>query len=135
FRRVLFRSERFFGPTNLLLEAEASDSEGVVKVEFFEGTNKLGELSAAPYRFLWEGVLPGEYTLTAIARDSLAAITVSAPVTISVRDAATNEPPRILAVSPVPGSAFNADSNGLIFTPGTVSVHSIPTDSIRRVLN
>src|SRR6185436_9357178 len=56
-------AERFFGPTNLLLEAEAFDSEGVTKVEFFAGTNKLGEISAAPFRFLWEDVLPGQYTL------------------------------------------------------------------------
>jgi uncharacterized repeat protein (TIGR01451 family) len=127
--------ERFFGPTNLLLEAQASDSEGVVKVEFFEGTNKLGEVSASPYVFLWEDVLPGQYTLTAIASDSLDAVTVSLPVAISVGDAATNAAPQILAVSPLPGSPFNAASNGLSFTARTASPNFIPTDSIRLVLN
>ncbi len=67
------------------LAATASDSDGIVsKVEFFEGSNKLGEDDTAPYELAWPAVSPGAYTLTAVATDNDAATTTSAPVSITV---------------------------------------------------
>jgi hypothetical protein len=45
----------YTAPTNLLLQAEASDAEGAIAlVEFFvEATNKLGEAASPPCEFTW----------------------------------------------------------------------------------
>src|SRR5690606_23257675 len=46
----------------------ASTSSGTVtKVEFYNGTSKLGEDSSSPYTFAWYNVGAGNYTLTAKA--------------------------------------------------------------------
>ena len=127
--------DSLFGPTNVLVEASASDTEGIAKVEFFNGADRIGEGSAAPYRFLWERVLPGVYTLSAVATDSFGATNGSAPVTVSIGDGATNLAPQITIVHPALGSLFNAASNGLGFSVVAVNPNVIPTDSIRLTLN
>ena len=49
----------FTAPANVNLAATASDADGTVtKVEFFNGTTKLGEDTTAPYSFTWSGVAP-----------------------------------------------------------------------------
>jgi hypothetical protein len=62
------------------------DANGTVdKVELFEGNNKIGEVAASPYVFIWGNVTPGAYTLTAKITDGLTGATViSSPVTITV---------------------------------------------------
>ena len=76
----------FVAPAPIALSANATDPESAVaKVEFFQGTTKLGEDSSAPYTFTWTGAQPGTYTLTARAIDTLGAPSPeSAPVTIVV---------------------------------------------------
>ncbi len=73
-------------PAPIVISATATDPEGAVaKVEFFQGTTKLGEDTAAPYRFTWNGAQPGNYTLTARAIDNLGVPSLdSAPVSIVV---------------------------------------------------
>jgi hypothetical protein len=78
----------FTAPTNLNLSATPSDANGIAKVEFYAGTLKLGEITAAPYVFTWTNVGSGSYALTARALDTtglwgtsaVVNITVSAPV-------------------------------------------------------
>jgi hypothetical protein len=71
-------------PVSLPLAASASDYDGTIaKVEFYAGTNKLGETAASPYTLLWPIPGSGAYQLTAVATDNQGATTVSAPVTIS----------------------------------------------------
>src|ERR1041384_4068485 len=72
------------GPTNLVITATAADNEGVKKVEFFQGSTKLGEDTTAPYSFTWSGVPAGTYSLTAKATDNLDAVTTSSPVSVGV---------------------------------------------------
>lgn len=76
----------FVAPAPITLSANATDPAGAVaKVEFFEGTTKLGEDISAPYTFTWTGALPGSYALTARAIDHLGAASPdSAPVNIVV---------------------------------------------------
>ncbi len=65
-------------PTNLTLTAGASDADGVVsRVEFYAGTNKLGESFASPYSFVWTNPTPGVYVVTARAIDDLGGIGIS----------------------------------------------------------
>jgi hypothetical protein len=72
--------------SKVAVSASVYDANGTIdKVEFFEGNNKLGEVTASPYIFVWDNVLPGTYTLTAKLTDSLTGATViSSPITITV---------------------------------------------------
>jgi galactose oxidase-like protein/Big-like domain-containing protein len=97
--------QSFPAPATVNLAATASDSDGTVtKVEFFNGTTKLGEATTAPYTFSWSGVGAGSYTLTARATDDAGGVTTSAPVTITVTTA--NAPPTVSITSPADGAVF-----------------------------
>ena len=56
--------------TNIVLEADASDTNGVVvNVEFFAGTLKVGEDDSTPFACVWSNTTPGTHFLTAVATD------------------------------------------------------------------
>jgi hypothetical protein len=75
----------FTAPTNILLSASASDLDGLVsKVEFFQGTTKLGETNNTPYQYTWTNVPAGLYSLTAKATDDSGTIKTSTPAAIRV---------------------------------------------------
>jgi len=87
-------------PNPISLTAAASDSDGTVaKVEFFQGSTKLGEDTSDPYEFTWSGMLSGNYTLTAKATDNAGASTTSAPVSITVTNP-SNAAPSVALTSP-----------------------------------
>jgi hypothetical protein len=86
---------------SITMSASASDSDGAItKVEFFQGGIKLGETATAPYRFVWNNVIDGQYVLTAAATDNDGAMTSSLPVNVTVND--TN-PPVLLSAIASPG--------------------------------
>jgi YD repeat-containing protein len=91
-------------PAAIAIDATATDSDGIVKVEFFHGTTKLGEDATAPYRFIWSGVAAGTYGVKAVATDGTGRTSTSTTVTFSVA-AATG-----MAVEN-PQTAFSATSN------------------------
>jgi chitodextrinase len=75
----------FTAGSTVTIHANASDTDGTItKVEFFQGTTKLGEDMASPYSFAWDSVAAGSYSLTAKATDNLGALTTSTPVLITV---------------------------------------------------
>ena len=71
-------------PASVVIAAAAADNEGIKKVEFFQGTTKLGEDTTAPYGFTWSNVPAGSYSLTARATDNLDAVMISAAVNVTV---------------------------------------------------
>jgi len=80
----------FTTPIDITIDATASDTDGtVVKVEFFQGTTKLGEALSSPYAYTWSNAASGNYSLTAIATDNLGAVSTSASVNVVV---STQEP-------------------------------------------
>ena len=82
------------------LEAGAGDTDGVVtKVEFFQGTTKVGEDTVSPYAVSWSGVAPGTYAVTAVARDNDGGTTTSSTANITVNAA--------------PSLAYTQNFNGL----------------------
>ena len=94
----------FVSPATVNLAATASDADGTVtKVEFFNGTAKLGEDTTAPYSFTWSGVPAGSYTLTARATDDVGGTTTSAASRITV---SSNTPPTVSITSPANGAVF-----------------------------
>jgi Domain of unknown function (DUF1929)/Bacterial Ig domain len=78
----------FTSPAKITLTASAADPDqggSVTRVEFFNGTTKLGEDTSGPYSMRWNVGAAGNYTLTARATDNAGATTTSDPVTITVR--------------------------------------------------
>ena len=94
--------------TTINLIANSSDSDGsVAKVEFFDGPNKLGEVTAAPFTFAWSGATPGVHEITLRATDDSTLTTTSASTAITVGPANTVT---IAATDPSAGE-FGADQS------------------------
>lgn len=75
----------FNAPATININATAADTDGTIaKVEFFQGTTKLGEDVTAPYSFTWNSIAAGSYSLTAVATDDDGAITTSAGIMVNV---------------------------------------------------
>ena len=75
----------FTTPATITISANAADSDGsVAKVEFYNGSTKLGEDTSAPYSFDWSNVASGAYTLSVKATDNQNAVTTSGSVTVYV---------------------------------------------------
>jgi YD repeat-containing protein len=97
----------FSAQNSITIHANASDSDGSIsKVEFYQGTTKLGEDANAPYTCEWPNVAAGTYSLTAKATDNAGAITTSSVVNVSV-----NGPPSVSINGPVANASFSAGSD------------------------
>lgn len=110
--------------SSLTVRTNIFDGDGygtISKVEFFDGSIKLAEVSTAPYIYNWDNVVAGSHTLTATVTDSAGASTTSLPVTFFV----TN-PPAVSITGPVGGTILTAPANINITanasdTDGTIS--------------
>ena len=72
---------------SIFLSASASDVDGnITKVEFFQGNQKLAEVTESPYEYTWAGANPGSYDLTAQATDNGGAISISSSNTITINE-------------------------------------------------
>ncbi len=75
----------FTAGNSITLNATAADTDGSIsKVEFFQGSTKLGEDTTSPYSFTWNSVPAGNYSLTAKATDNAGATTTSSAASITV---------------------------------------------------
>jgi len=84
------KSNAFFAPATITIDANASDPDGsVAKVEFYNGSSLLGEINSAPYSYTWKEVPAGTFFITAAATDNKGLRTVSAPVTVVVEKSTT----------------------------------------------
>ena len=92
--------ESFNGPARITLSATASVTVGsVAKVEFYDGLNKLGESTSAPYTMVWNDAPLGNHLLVAIAYDGTTASLASGPVSINVMRAGISIMPGINALT------------------------------------
>lgn len=69
---------------DIKIVAKASDKDGIDKVEFFNGSKKIGESTKAPYSFTWSNALEGTYFITARAIDKKGNSTQSTSMPIYV---------------------------------------------------
>ena len=77
--------QNYTAPGTIAITASASDIDGTIsKVEFFNGSIKLGEITTAPYTYVWSGVAHGSYIVTAVATDNIGAKTTSNVITLWV---------------------------------------------------
>lgn len=103
------KSTSFVSPATVTIEAVASDPDGsIIKIEFYNGTIKLGERITTPYSFTWKNVTEGTYSITAIATDNLNSRTVSTAVSVNVLKSTTvtNQLPIINILTPESNSLF-----------------------------
>jgi hypothetical protein len=76
---------QFSAPASIPIIVDAGTTTGsVAKVEFFSSTTKLAEITGVPYQFTWTNVPMGDYSLTAVATDTVGTHGTSAPVNVSV---------------------------------------------------
>jgi uncharacterized protein (TIGR03118 family) len=91
----------FISPADVTIEATALDTDGTVTtVEFFDGENSLGSVTAAPFTktaTLYAGV----HSLTAMATDNQGATMMSAAVTVDVNT--------VPIANPIPGRIVKGD--------------------------
>jgi uncharacterized repeat protein (TIGR01451 family) len=111
----------FETPANVPIEAYASSSLGISKVEFFNGATKLSEDSTAPYTFNWNSVGVGSYNLTAKATDSANLTATSSPVSITV----VNTPPTVSITSPANGANLGNAPASVVITANAADSHGI----------
>jgi hypothetical protein len=80
----------FNAPTNVLLQANANDTDGSVsRVEFFRDSIKIGEDTTGPaWTLNWTNALVSTFQLTAVATDNEGASTLSAPISVTFTGAA-----------------------------------------------
>ncbi|MDH4411351.1 MAG: Ig-like domain-containing protein, partial [Verrucomicrobiales bacterium] len=114
----------FLAPASIDITVDANDTDGTVtKVEFFQGTTKLGEDALAPYTYPWSNVPVGSYVLTARATDNLTAATVSAPVNVVV---APNLPPSVTLSTPLDGATGLAGGGRVNLTANVSDPEGLP---------
>jgi Domain of unknown function (DUF1929)/Bacterial Ig domain len=99
----------FYAPATVNIAANASDDGSVAKVEFFNGTTKLGEDLSAPYTYAWTGVTQGTYPITARATDNAGKTATSAAVNVTVRP--PNVAPSTSITAPAAGAVFGFRAN------------------------
>ncbi|MCR6643025.1 MAG: Ig-like domain-containing protein [Sporocytophaga sp.] len=110
----------FTAPASVTINANASDSDGsILKVEFYQGTTKLGEDLTSPYSYTWTSVAAGTYTLKAIAYDNATASTTSSLINITVSSG--NVAPTVSITSPLNNTTFTA--------PASVTINANASDS------
>jgi hypothetical protein len=97
----------YSNPSSIVLSANATDSDGsITKVEFFEGANKLGEVTTSPYDFTWNNPSPmsSPYVVTAKATDNTDLTTTSSAVSVTVAGAGN-----LFHSSSIPASTTSVD--------------------------
>lgn len=112
----------FTAPATIAINANAADADGtIVKVEFFNGTTKLGEDLTAPYSYTWSNVANGSYSLTAKTTDDKGAATTSTAVTIT-SGTVQNQLPTVSITSP-------SNNTTITGAPVTVSITANAADT------
>lgn len=77
-----------FDSTNLVLLADASDSDGrVTRVEFFDGQASLAVVTQPPFQWVWAHPPPGQHIVSAMATDDDEAVSCSGMAIITVNPA------------------------------------------------
>lgn len=125
----------YTAPASITINATAADSDGTVsKVEFFQGTTKLGEDLANPYTYSWSSVAAGTYAITAKATDNANAVTTSTAVNVTVTSPTAGQADLIVTAvmatpaNPTPGQAvtFSATikNQGTAATPAGI-IHGV----------
>jgi endoglucanase Acf2 len=82
----------YYESKSIVLGANAIDLDGSISlVEFFDGANKIGEATAAPFTLTWATGSIDNHSITAKATDDAGASTISAAITVVITSAPSCE--------------------------------------------
>ncbi len=103
----------FESPATVTVNVEASDPDGLIsKVELYNGSKKLAEMTVAPYSVTLKDLPAGSYNFKAVAIDNQNASAVSATLDVSV--VAYNEKSEYFNLYPNPNDGrFTVDFTSL----------------------
>lgn len=105
-------------PATVTLSANASDSDGTIsRVEFYDGTTKIGEDATSPYTYNFTAASAGTHSFSARAIDSQGASTQSTAVSFTV---GMNQAPAVTMTSPANGSS--------VVAPATITLAANASD-------
>jgi len=74
----------FTAPATFVLTATAADSDGIARVDLFQGSTLLKSDTSSPYSVSVDSLAPGSYSFTAIAYDTKGAAAASSALTVTV---------------------------------------------------
>ncbi|WP_089321212.1 DUF4082 domain-containing protein [Pontibacter ummariensis] len=104
----------FTAPATINIAANASDTDGTVsRVEFFQGTTKLGEDLTSPYEYSWASVPAGSYQLTARATDNAGGAATSSVVNVTVNEGPVTCPCTVFKPTDTPSGSVSNDGSAL----------------------
>ena len=103
----------FTTPATVIVDVDAFDSDGSIsKVELFNGSKKLAEMTVAPYSFTLKDLPVGSYNFKALATDNLNASVESVALEVSI--VANNEQSEYFKLYPNPNNGrFTVDFSSL----------------------
>jgi len=104
----------FTNPASITIQASASDPGGSIsRVEFYQGSTKLGQDTAAPYSLSWLSPSVGSHSLTARAIDNLGGVKDSAQVQIYVQPPPDTTKPTVNITSPTGSRSYIITSSNI----------------------
>ena len=106
------------GPSITIAAAATSPNATVTKVEFFDGTTKLGEDTSSPYSYVWNGASTGVHTVTAKVTNNANATATSTAVNVTVTAAPAGDP--IVEIT--------SPANNATLAPGKITVTANASD-------
>lgn len=108
----------FRAPTNLVLQASATDDGTVTNVQFFSGPSLLGNDTTAPFSFALNNAAAGNYTFTARAQDNGGLAATSSVINVFIlTNAVLTAPARLpdgqfrFTVQGISGQIYTAESS------------------------
>jgi len=82
---IPIKGDSFKTPVTITIDIDVFDPDGdIILVELFNGANKLGEITSAPYTFTLKDLPVGTYSLTAIATDNQNSTSISSKLKFQV---------------------------------------------------
>jgi uncharacterized repeat protein (TIGR02059 family) len=79
------KGDQYNDPADIGIEVIASDPDGTItKIELYNGSVKIAELTEAPYSYTWKGVSAGNYTIKAVATDNSNAVSTSPTIELLI---------------------------------------------------
>ena len=119
------KNNTFTAPATINIEATANDPDGtIIKIEFYNGEIKLGEVLNKPYSFTWKDVAEGTYFISVAAIDNKNVRAVSDPVVVIVNAAAIDTLGTISQTSEIELSMLDTKIPGF----GIINLYPNPSD-------
>ncbi len=110
--------------TAMPLSATVSDGDGTItKVEFRDGTTKIGEDTQSPFGLSWVPATTGVHNLTALATDDDNATTTSATVQVTITAAGSSD-------TQAPTATLTSPSNLANGLNGVLTLAATATDNV-----